>query len=130
MSDIYDPLGEYSRDPAYMDKHVSRIAEAEISLEQGYDPNDAQLFEERKRESARRERERLEYVRKIMIQQSGRKWVYNFLYDLYIYDNPFVQGDMYATAFKLGEQNAGKKLLADVQRFKDLYCLMLDENNK
>lgn len=128
INETTDPLGEFTRNPEYMDLRASQQAEDEIALDRGYDANDPDQVHRRRNEVARRERERLDFIHKIMVMQSGRKWIYGFMEDCSIYGNPFVQGDMYATAFKLGEQNTGKKLLADVQRFKELYCLMLQEN--
>lgn len=67
-------------------------------------------------------------IRNIMITPHGRKWIYGWLDQCFIYGNPFVPGQPDASAFNMGMANIGKVLLADVQvAAPDLYMQMIRE---
>jgi len=71
-----------------------------------------------------------ETVRGMMLTEANRKYVYDLLASCNIYGNSFAS-DPYKTAFNLGEQNIGRRILADLQlSCPDLYLVMLEEQKE
>ncbi len=128
--DITDPLEHFSRNPDYMDSRVSMDAESMMELSQPYDANDPEQVKDQRIRLAKRERTRLDAVRKIMIMQSGRKFLWELMTQCNVFTNPIVKNDTHMTYFLLGEQSVGKKLLADCEKFTELYLLMKTENRE
>lgn len=67
-------------------------------------------------------------LRAMLDQREIRKYFYEFMQSCDVFGEPFVMGDMYATARNLGRQSAGKQMLIDVQKFPDLYIKLINEN--
>lgn len=73
-------------------------------------------------------------VRKLMSDQSGRRWVWMQLSLMHIFENiAFLDGDnrIEKTYFAAGERNIGLRLLADIMRLCPReYVLAMEENTK
>lgn len=107
---------------------VPRTIEAEMNLDKGYDASDASSVNDKRTKAGRAEREKLEVLQAMMEQPQIRKYFWQWLESLHIFGNPFIQGDSHATAFNLGKQDAGKRLLMDIMNFPELYVLMVNES--
>lgn len=109
-----------------------RIQVIEAEQAQPYEPyiaSDPKQVNNARKKSARKLAERLRMVEAIMQQIEGRRWVFDFLQGCHIYGNPVVQSDPHMTYFNLGQENVGKRLLADVVAAAPReYLLMLEEN--
>lgn len=92
------------------------------------DASDVVTTNNRSRDQARYARSDADVLRKLMHDAPGRAWLYRILEACHIYESPFVPGQADSTAFKLGEQNVGRRLLAQVTAASgDLYMTMLKE---
>lgn len=64
----------------------------------------------------------------VMNDPAGRAWMYRRLLDCHIYGSTFVAGEPDTTAYRIGEENIGKRFLAELQRAApELYLTMLAE---
>ncbi len=113
-----------------MADNTPAVVEAEMNLEKPYDAGDPDAVASARKKGGRNRRARLEFVQAMMEMREGRKWLYDFMEFCFIHGNPVVQGDTHATYFQLGMQNAGKKILADVQEFPKLYVEMMTEGKE
>src|ERR1700678_3661790 len=66
-------------------------------------------------------------IEMILDAPEGRDWFYRLLERCHIYGSPFSPGQPDLTAFRLGEENIGKQLLADAQAVPNLYLKMIRE---
>lgn len=104
------------------------VAEAEALAEKPYDTADPQQVNSARKRSARKDRERINFVAAVMESKEGRAWMWGMLTRCRVFDNAFVPGQPDATGFKLGERNVGLFLLQDVMRAApDAYSIMAKE---
>ena len=104
--------------------------EAEELAATAFDASDATAVSNARKKAGRKKVNRLRVIEAVMEQPEGRKWMYGVLSMCHIYSTPFVQGDPYASAFQMGEQNIGNMLLSDVQAAAPTnYLLMCKEGN-
>lgn len=109
-------------------KNEPAITEAEDLAEQPFDTADPEQVNAARKKSARLRREGLEFVKALMDTPQGRYWMYGILDFCHMYQTPFTPGDQHTTSFKLGEQNVGTRLLADVMAAApDQYVVMVRE---
>jgi hypothetical protein len=81
-----------------------------------------------RRDEKRREREDAETLRVLLKHKNGRAWFFRLLTRCHIYGTPFEPGQPDTTAFKLGEENIGRKLMYDaLDACPDLYLTMRAE---
>lgn len=67
-------------------------------------------------------------LRNLMGEPAGRAWMYRLLIRCHIYGSVFVGGEPDTTAYRIGEENIGKRFLAELQRATpELYLTMLAE---
>lgn len=93
-----------------------------------FDASDPVAEGNAKRDAARHAREDADVLRKIMHDKQGRAWLYRQLESCHIYSSTFTPGQSDVTAFQLGEENYGKKLmLASQSASVDLYMQMIRE---
>lgn len=93
-----------------------------------FDASDAAATDNAKREESRRSREDADVLRGLMHSKPGRAWLYRFLESCHIYSSTFAPGQSDVTAFSLGEENVGKKLMvAAIAASADLYVKMVKE---
>lgn len=101
--------------------------EAQNLLSEPYDASDEETIAHATKESAKRERARLEFLEGVMSSPEGRSWIWNLMAVCGMHDNPVVPGDPYVTHENIGKQNTGKAIFADVIQFPELYFLMARE---
>ncbi len=93
-----------------------------------YNADDEKQVKTAQKKAKLNEAIKLDVIRGVMNTASGRQWIYGFLESCHIYGNAFCPGQSDVTAFNLGEENVGKRLLADVQNSApDLYLQMINE---
>jgi hypothetical protein len=103
-------------------------AAAEEAAEQPYDANDPEQVNKARQRSGRKRKDRLRFVQAAMEHAEGRAWFYDLLTACHIYHTAFLPGQPDATAFRLGEQNIGNRILADIQACAgENYLVMLKE---
>lgn len=104
--------------------------EAEAALEkEPYNAADPKQVNNARKKAAKNLADRLRMVEAVMQQPEGRRWIFDFLQFCHIYGNPVVSGDPHMTYFNLGQENIGKRLLADVvAAAPSEYLAMLEEN--
>ena len=96
-----------------------------------FDANDPAAEANAKRDAARRERNDLDVLRAILHDKKGRDWLYRFLDSCHINNSPFAPGQPDVTAFHLGEENVGKRvLLLAMTASTDLYMKMIREQQE
>lgn len=115
------------------DKRAPIEAEAELIAEEPFDASDPIAVNRARKKAGRKKKNNLEFVEAMMSVPQGRKWLYNFMESCAVFGNPLVHGvdghvDPLATHFRLGEQNAGKRVLSDLQNFPDYYAAMMRES--
>lgn len=104
------------------------LIEAETVLEQPYDASDPVQVNAARKKAGRKKRELLNFVAAVMEQKPGRAWMHDLLVFCHVFESPFVMGHPDGTAFRLGEQNIGLKLTADIQAAAPKeYVLMCEE---
>jgi hypothetical protein len=92
------------------------------------DASDEAAENNARRDEARREREDAETVRRLLSHKSGRAWFYRLLKRSNIYGTSFVPGQPDTTAFELGREDVGRRLMAQaMEACEDLYLLMIRE---
>jgi hypothetical protein len=79
-----------------------------------FDASDRKQVRVREKELKITEVNRLAYTRRIMQDQPGRKWMHDILVRCHIWQTAFAAGQPDTTAFRLGEQNLGLQIFADV----------------
>jgi hypothetical protein len=96
-----------------------------------FDATDLAAEANAKRDAARRERADLDVLRNLMRDKKGRDWLYRFLDSCHINNTPFAPGQPDVTAFHLGEENVGKRvLLLAMTASTDLYMKMITEQQE
>jgi hypothetical protein len=112
-----------------MGDHIMNGEADELAVKP-FDASDPESVNRARKKAGRKKVNRLRIIEAVMEQPEGRKWMYEVLNMCHIYSTPFVQGDPYASAFQMGEQNIGNMLLADVQAAAPAnYLLMCKEGN-
>lgn len=97
------------------------------SLE-AFDASNPVAEDNARRDAARLQRQDADVLRAIMHSKEGRSWLYRKLASCHIYESPFSAGQPDVTAFALGEQNVGKKLMVETMSASaDLYMKMIKE---
>ena len=95
---------------------------------ESFDASDTAAEANARRDEARRTRNDLDVLRTIMHTRQGRDWLYRFLDSCHINNTPFAAGQPDLTAFHLGEENVGRKLLLTAMAASvDLYMKMIKE---
>ena len=70
-------------------------------------------------------------MRKLLADKNGRAWLYRFLDSCHINNTPFAAGQPDVTAFHLGEENVGKRVLMQAMTAStDLYMKMITEQQE
>ena len=96
-----------------------------------FDASDAIAESNAKRDQARRDRADLDVMRLILRDKKGRDWLYRFLDSCHINNSPFMAGQPDVTAFHLGEENVGKRvLMLAMTASTDLYMKMIQEQQE
>lgn len=100
----------------------------DIEKEGPYDASDPEAVEKQVRKQMRFQAERAQVLTNLMSTVAGRAWVHDLLVFCNVFGNPFIQGSFDGTAFNLGMQNVGKKMLDEVnEAAPDRYLPMLRE---
>lgn len=100
---------------------------AEETLET-FDATDVAAEDNAKRDAKRRERQDADVLRNVMRTKEGRAWLYRQLDLCHIYTATFAPGQADVTAFQLGEENIGKRLMmAAIDASPDLYMAMIKD---
>jgi hypothetical protein len=95
-----------------------------------YDTSDKEEVNTRRKKASRTRADRLEFITAAMGLPEGRAWFYDHLMFCKAFETPY-RSDPYDTAFALGHQNIGFKVLDDIQTAApDKYLLMIQENKK
>ena len=95
---------------------------------ESFDASDTAAEANARRDEARRNRNDLDVLRTIMHTRQGRDWLHRFLDSCHINNTPFAAGQPDLTAFHLGEENVGRKLLLTAMSASvDLYMKMIKE---
>jgi hypothetical protein len=82
-------------------------------------------------EQARRKREDADVIRKLLHDKNGRAWLYRLLERCHIYEHSFFGEETHTTAYRLGEENIGKRLMLEViDASGDLYITMIREQKE
>jgi len=79
-----------------------------------FDGSDRKQVRAREKELKIAEGNRLAYTRRVMQDTPGRKWMHDLLTRCHIWSTAFAAGQPDTTAFRLGEQNLGLQIFADV----------------
>ena len=79
-----------------------------------YDGSDRKQVREAEKAAKQAEANRHAYTRQIMSDRFGRKWMHDLLFSCHIWSTSFASGQPDVTAFRLGEQNIGLQIFADV----------------
>jgi hypothetical protein len=81
--------------------------------------------------ASRNRRADADVLRKIMFTRDGRAWLYRLLESCNIYGSSFSPGQPDVTAFSLGQENIGRKLMLDaMEASTDLYVKMIAEQRE
>lgn len=108
-----------------------REIEAEQEVEKPYDASDSKQVNNARKKAARKMSDRLRMVEGIMTLKEGRKWLFDFMQSCDMFGNALVQGDAYGTHFRLGQQDAAKRILLDcIAASPELYVQMMKEGNE
>jgi hypothetical protein len=93
-----------------------------------YDAGSRKDVRRLEKEAKLAESNRLAYTKRIMGDSAGRKWMYDLLVRCHIWQTPFAAGQSDVTAFRIGEQNIGLQIFADViAAAPQEYVLMMNE---
>jgi hypothetical protein len=95
---------------------------------QPYDATDPVAEQNAKRDEARKVRENAQVMQSILHTKPGRAWLNDILENCHIFSTPFVPGQPDTTAFAMGEENIGKRLMmAAIDADASGYMKMLAE---
>jgi hypothetical protein len=93
-----------------------------------FNGSDRKQVRAKEKEAKLDESNRLAYTRRIMSDGPGRKWMHDLLVRCHIFQTAFAAGQPDNTAFRLGEQNTGLQIFADViAASPQEYVLMMNE---
>jgi hypothetical protein len=96
-----------------------------------FDATDPAADANARREVARRDRADLDVMRGILSTTRGRDWLYRFLDSCHINNTPFSPGQPDVTAYHLGEEAVGKRILLQAMAAStDLYMKMIKEQQE
>lgn len=96
-----------------------------------FDATDPAAEDNAKRDQARRDRNDLDVLRTIMHDKKGRDWLFRFLDACHINNSPFAAGQADVTAYHLGEEAVGKRVLRTAMTASvDLYMKMIREQQE
>lgn len=96
-----------------------------------FDATDVAAEDNVKRDQARIAREDADVLRGIMLSKPGRAWLLRRLDECHINNSPFAAGQPDVTAFHLGEEAVGKRLLLSAMSASvDLYMKAIKENQE
>ena len=94
-----------------------------------FDATDPAAEDNAKRDAARIAREDADVLRQIMHTKQGRAWLLRRLDECHINNSPFVAGQPDLTAYGLGEEAAGRRLLTSAMNASvDLYMKAIKES--
>lgn len=103
-------------------------SEAEMLNEQAYDASNKKMVNDARKKEARLRREELDFIRTIMSNKEGRRWILGLLNTCKTFSSPIVSGDPHFTYHNIGEQNIGKKILQDINdACPEFYTEMMKE---
>lgn len=88
--------------------------EAENIAENQFDASNPEQVNAARKKASRKKTQRLVVIQALMQHEDGRRWMRELLQRCHIYGNCLVQGDPYGTHFRMGEENIGKMIMADV----------------
>ena len=101
---------------------------ADEQVSETFDASNPAAEDNARRDAARLLRQDADVLRSIMHSKEGRSWLYRKLASCHIFENPFYPGQSDVTFHALGEQNVGKKLMAETMAASaDLYMKMIKE---
>lgn len=93
-----------------------------------FDASDPKKVEAAKVKAGRIRKQDDEVLKGVLATPQGRAFLYRILSELHIFETAFLEGRPDATAFRLGEQNFGLRLIASITRVDtDAYVLMMKE---
>ncbi len=112
------------------------MAETDLPVET-FDASDPAAEDNAKRDAARVARQDADVIRKLLHDKDGRAWFYRHLQSCHIFGagrsgpvegSTFAPGQSDVTAYRLGEENIGKRLMMQaMDASPDLYLLMIKE---
>ena len=103
----------------------------EALMSDSYDASDPVAENNLRRDARRIDRQDKDVLRKLMHTPEGRSWLYRKLETCHIYSSTFSAGQSDVTAFQLGEENIGKRLMLECQAASvDLYMKMIKERQE
>jgi hypothetical protein len=95
---------------------------------ESFDATDTAAEDNARRDQARFAREDHDVLRNIMHTKQGRAWLLRRLDECHINNSPFAPGEPDVTAFHLGEEAVGKRLLLSAMTASvDLYMKAITE---
>lgn len=95
-----------------------------------YDAGDPAQVNLKRRQAGRKAKEKRSFIAQVMADPAGRAWLHELLSVANTFGAPVVPGDPYMTHFRLGEQNLGHRIMADIMRAApELYVTMIEEAN-
>lgn len=98
---------------------------------QPFDATDPAAIANAERDSTRHVRQDADAIRWLLKAKNGRAFFYRRLQLCHIYSSTFAPGQPDVTAFQLGEENVGKKLMMEaMDASPDLYMLMIKEQRE
>ena len=94
-----------------------------------YDASNRKDIRQAEKESARAERERIEWLRTALSSIGGRSWFWTLLTECHLFSDPF-SGQALHEAYLKGERNIGLRIFSEiVAHCPDQYILMVRESN-
>ena len=94
-----------------------------------FDATDTAAENNVRREAARIQQADADYYRLIMHTVKGRAWLHRRLSECKIFGDTFAAEQTHVTAFSLGQENIGKRMMAAAQNASaDLYVQMIKEH--
>ena len=93
-----------------------------------YNASDRKQVRSKEKEAKLAEGNRYAYIRRIMSDAPGRKWMHDLLVSCHMWATPFAAGQPDTTAFRCGESNIGLQIFADVVNAAPAeYSIMMQE---
>lgn len=107
---------------------IPATLEQELLGEKSFDASNPESVNESRKRAGRAKRNRMDFIKNVMEHAEGRKFFLDIMEDCKVFSDPIVAGDTHSTYYMLGRQSVGKQILAEVQKFSELYVLMMNEN--
>lgn len=96
-----------------------------------FDASDPAAQANAARDVARKRRDDLDVLRKLMFDKKGRAFLYRRLESCHIYGSTFAGESSHVSAFNQGQENVGKQLMLDaIEASPDLYVQMVKEQRE